>query len=341
MNSGFYIERFAAGDKSSLESRCVQEVIKPGSLISIKAPQQMGKKSFLNRVINDVKQKNYVTIGLNLNLADDDVKADLDRLLKWFAASIARHLKLPNKFDEHWVEDEFIGSKDNCTTYFEDYILTEITQPLVLVLSEVDSLFTYPKTATNFLGLLRAWHEGASNNDIWQKLRLILVHSTEPYIQFNHNQSPFNVGLSIKLREFNAQQVEKLAKLHGLNWHQHQAGNPIGKIMNLLSGHPYLIRVALYHIANGDTSLEDLIKTAPTEEGYYSKHLLRQLWYLEQQPELKEAMKKVIVSNKPVRLDAVISFKLYSLGLVKLVGNDVEPRCDLYRFYLGDRFNLI
>lgn len=341
LNSGFYIERFAAGEKSSLESRCVQEVIKPGSLICIKAPQQMGKKSFLNRVINAIKQQKYVTVSVNLILTDDDVKADLDRFLKWFAASVARHLKLPNKFDTYWFEDEFTGSKYNCTTYFEDYILTEISQPLVLVLRDVDSLFTYPKTAANFLGLLRAWHEGASNNDIWQKLRLILVHSTEPYIQFNHNQSPFNVGLPIKLMEFNAQQVEKLAQLHGLNWHQHQAGNPIGKIMNLLGGHPYLIRMALYHITKGDTSLEEFIKTAPTEEGYYSKHLLRQLWNLEQQPELKEAMKKVIVSNKPVRLDSVISFKLHSLGLVKLVGNDVEPRCDLYRLYLRDRFNLI
>jgi AAA-like domain/Trypsin-like peptidase domain len=348
LESRFYIERFTFEQttrtnyvaQASIESKCVQEVIKPGSLISIKAPHQMGKKSLLTRVIHRVNQESYATVCLNLQLADEKAKGDLDIFLKWFAASVGRHLKLPNKFTEYW-DDGIFGSKDNCTAYFEDYLLAEISQPLVLVLSEVDCLFAYPETATNFFALLRAWHEAANNIDIWQKLRLVLVHATEPYIEFNRNQSPFNVGLPVKLTEFNALQVENLAQLHGLNWHQQQNENPITKIMNMLGGHPYLIRVALYHIAMGDISLDEFIKTAPTEEGYYSKHLLRQLWNLEQQPQLKEAMKKVILSNKPVRLDSVTSFKLYSMGLVKQVGNDVEPRCNLYRLYLCDRFNLI
>lgn len=329
LKSHFYMERY-------LESSCYQEVVKPGSLISIKAPHQMGKKSLMARVINHVKSKNYATVSLNLQLADEKAKADLDIFLKWFTASVGKHLKLPNKFADYW-DDEIFGSKDNCTAYFEEYLLAETSAPLVLVLSEVDSLFAYPETATNFFALLRAWHEEANNFDIWQKLRLVLVHSTEPYIEFNRNQSPFNVGLPIKLTEFNSTQVESLANLHGLNWRHEE----IEKIMSMLGGHPYLIRVALYCIARGDTSLEAFLQTAPTEEGYYSKHLLRQLWSLEQQPQLKEAMKKVISSDKPVRLDSVAAFKLYSMGLVKQVGNDVQPRCDLYKLYLCDRFNLI
>jgi hypothetical protein len=342
LRSRFYVERFSFEDttRTHIESRCIQEVLKPGSLISIKAPHQMGKKSLVTRIIYHVKQSNYATVCLNLQLADEKAKADLDIFLKWFAASVGKHLKLPKKVTEYW-DDGIFGSKDNCTAYFEDYLLTEISQPLVLVLSEVDGLFAYPETATNFFALLRAWHEEANNIDIWQKLRLILVHSTEPYIEFNRNQSPFNVGLPIKLAEFNAQQVENLAKLHGLNWSSEQAGNPIEKIMNMLGGHPYLIRVALYHIAIANISLDKFLQIAPTEEGCYSKHLLRQLWNLEQQPLLKEAMKKAILSDKPVRLDSVTGFKLYSMGLVKQVGNDVEPRCDLYRLYLCDRFNLI
>ena len=328
LNSRFYVKR-------NTESRCFQEVLKPGSLICIKAPQQMGKKSLLNRVIHRIKDKGYKPVCLNLQLADEEKKANLDIFLKWFAASVGRHLKLPNKLAQYW-DDEFFGSKDNCTAYFEDYLLTETSQPLVLILNELDSLFTYGETATNFFALLRAWYEEANNLDTWQKLRLVLVYSTEPYIEFNRNQSPFNVGLSIKLTEFNIQQVDNLAKSHGLNWSQKE----VGKIINMSGGHPYLVRVALYHIARGDISLDRFLQTAPTEEGYYSKHLLKQLWNLEQQPQLKEAMKKVILSNKPVRLDSVIGFKLHSMGLVKQVGNDVEPRCDLYRLYLRDRFNL-
>ncbi|MBD2664646.1 AAA-like domain-containing protein [Richelia sinica FACHB-800] len=58
-----------------------------------------------------------------------------------------------------------------------------------------------------FFGLLRALHEEGKRREIWQKLRLVIVHSTEVYISLDINQSPFNVDLSVELPEFNNQQI--------------------------------------------------------------------------------------------------------------------------------------
>ena len=33
---------------------------------------------------------------------------------------------------------------------------------------------------------------------------------------------------------------------------------------------------------------------------------------------------------------ALLPFKLHSMGLVRWCGNEVEPRCNLYRLYLHD-----
>ena len=55
--------------------------------------------------------------------------------------------------------------------------------------------------------MLRGWYESAKQGDrigqIWQKLRLVVVHSTEAYPSLDINHSPFNVGIAIDLPEFN------------------------------------------------------------------------------------------------------------------------------------------
>jgi len=49
------------------------------------------------------------------------------------------------------------------------------------------------------------------------------------------------------------------------------------------------------------------------------------------------AVKKLVESNAPVRLDSVPTFKLHSMGLVKLQGNNVIFRYSLYEQYFRDR----
>jgi hypothetical protein len=323
--SGFYVER------SLIETRCYEAIAKPGALIRIKAPRQMGKTSLMARILHYAGQQDCLSVPLSFQIADAKVFGDLDQFLRWFCASVGRRLKLPNRLNEQW--DAIFGSKDNCTAYFEEYLLPEISQPLALGLDEVDMVFNHPEIASDFFGLLRAWHEAAKSSDLWKKLRLVVVHSTEVYIPMNINQSPFNVGLPIELPEFERSQVLDLAQRHGLDWKNAE----VEALMAMVGGHPYLVRVALYGVARGDTSLADLLQTAPTESGLYGDHLRRHLWNLEQRPDMVAAVQQLVASQQSVRLESVQAFQLHSMGLVNLQGNEVVFRCDLYRQYFGDR----
>jgi serine/threonine-protein kinase len=118
------------------------------------------------RILYHASQNGCLTLPLSFQLADGKAFADLDKFLRWFGASVGRRLKLPNKLADYW--DEIFGSKDNCTAYFEEYLLSEINQPLVLGLDEVDLVFQHPEIAADFFGLLRAWHEDGKNRDIWK-----------------------------------------------------------------------------------------------------------------------------------------------------------------------------
>ena len=322
--SPFYIQR------PPIESRCTEMILQPGALIRIKAPRQMGKTSLMARILNQGFQCGYQTVHLNFQLADKGIFNSLEKFLKWFCANVGHSLQLPNQISDYW--DDFLGSKVNCKAYFEQYLLKEIDQALVLGLDEVDRVFPYADIAEDFLGLLRAWYEEGKRRDIWRKLRLVVVHSTEVYIPMNINQSPFNVGLPINLPEFNQEQVIDLAQRYRLNW----SNDLVEKLIGLVGGHPYLIRLALYYIARGEVNLEELLKGASTEAGIYSDHLRRHLWNLEQHPKLMTAIREVVTSENPVRLASQQAFKLDSMGLVKLQRNQVLPRCNLYRWYFQE-----
>jgi len=127
--------------------------------------------------------------------------------------------------------------------------------------------------------------------------------------------------------------VEDLIDRHGLKW----SAAEVDALIAMVGGHPYLVRVALYHVARGEITLERLLKVAPTEEWAYGEHLRRHLLNLEEDPKLVAAIKQVVSAKVPVRLKTGEAFKLFSMGLVRYQGNDVIPLCNLYRQYFLER----
>ena len=108
--------------------------------------------------------------------------------------------------------------------------------------------------------------------------------------------------------------------------------------MTMVGGHPYLVRLALYHIAQQDLTLQQLLEEAPTDAGIYREHLGRNLWNLQQHPELAQAFEQVIVSEHPVELKSMLAFKLNGMGLVNLQSDGVVLRHEhLYRPYFRSR----
>jgi class 3 adenylate cyclase len=327
IDSRFYIP-------SAAEERCYEEIKKPGSLIRIKSPHQMGKSSLMIRVLAQAKQLGYRTVTLNLEGADQKFFKDIDAFLKWFCAMVGKQLGFKLKTEAYW--DDIFGANDNTTEYFENYPLHGHQPPLVLAIDNFDRIFKYADIETDFCGLLRGWYGRSRNDALWGNLRLIIVHSQEPYLPKDINQSPFNVGLPIVLGELTAPEVQELIMRHGLVWTEAE----VEEFGTLIGGHPYLVRLALFCLATGDLSLEEFLQTAPTEEGIYRNHLLGHLKALEDYPDLAAAMKTVVSSAVPVQLRSEEAFKLDSRGLIVRNKNKVQPRCLLYRLYFCDRLGV-
>jgi AAA-like domain len=321
LGSPFYLER------SPLEVQIDRELRKPGALVRIKAPKEMGKTSLLLRILDVAKTLGYHTVSLNIDQVDELILSDLDRFLRWLCANVARQLHLKPRLDEYWDED--LGSKISCTAYFQDYLLQEISTPLVLALDEVNQIFEHPQMAKDFFPLLRSWYEEAKTLPIWQKLRPIVVHSTEIYIPLQLSQSPFNVGLPIQLHTFSQAEVQQLAQRYGLDWDDDGIG--ARQLMDLVGGHPALVNIAFYHLSRGDITLAQLLETAPTATGIYHQHLQRHWATLAEQPELARALDRVLSADRPILLAPILAYKLNSLGLIERSGDLSVPGCQLYQ----------
>lgn len=317
-------------ERPPIESQCYETIMQPGSLLRIKASKRMGKTWLINNIIHQALRQNYITVRLSLLLADGTVLRSIDEFLRWFCIVVCRQLRLPPKLDEYW--EKGLGSNYNCTLYFEEYLLAQIDRPLVLCLDEVDRIFPYTEIAEDFLGMLRAWHEEAKTRQSWRKLRLILAHSTEAYIPLNINRSPFNVGIGIELPEFTSEQIRDLSRRQGL----HLDTSQVLQLMDLVGGHPYLVQRAIYHLTSQQISFTTLLQEADTESGIYNDHLRGHLYNLKQYQELAVAMKKIVNTANTVHLEPKQVFKLQSLGLVKLHGNNIESRCNLYSRYFRE-----
>lgn len=327
LDSPFYI------DRPPIETLCYDAINKPGALIRLRAPSLMGKTSLKNRILAYATQQGYQVVRLNFEQVDPSQLSHLNQLLRWFCATITQQLNLESKLDHYWDAD--CGAKVSCTLYFQGYILPQLHQPLVLALDEVNRLLEYPEVAQGFLPLLRSWYEEARDLTIWQKLRLVVVHSTEIYVPLDINQSPFNVGLAIRLPEFTPEQVQELAHRHGLPWQQAESH----QLMALIGGHPYRVRLALYHLVQQSLDLPQLLQESLTATGIYQDQLRQHWGTLQQHPELRLAMQQIVSTTGNLKIDPIAAYQLESMGVAKFVGDQIVPSCELYRLYFRTQLN--
>ncbi|MCL1474146.1 AAA-like domain-containing protein [Argonema antarcticum] len=313
---------------------CLNQISIPGCLLRIKAPIRIGKKTLIDNILN-CANKNYRTTTLSLRMAEYQNLESLDTFLQWFCTKIAQGLKLSINIEDYW-NSQIGNSKMKCMAYFEDHLLLA-DQPLILAIYRLDKVYPYSEIAGEFFSLLQTWHEEAKNRNIWKQLRLIVTYR-ENYNKIQPHRSPFNKGTEILLSYLKKEQVKSLAEQYkNNNFNDEQ----IQKLMDMVGGHPDLVKLALNKIIDGTMEIEKLLNNTDRLDEIYGDHLNEYLRYFEIYPKRKEAFKKIVTADLPVEFKSVSEIEivesLRDLGLIKIEGENVEPRNKLYRLYFRDR----
>ncbi|MEO0516480.1 MAG: AAA-like domain-containing protein [Cyanobacteria bacterium P01_A01_bin.116] len=320
--SAFYVARPADGI-------ALETVGRPnGVTITIKGPRQMGKSSLLNRVMAKAVDAGKQVAFLDFQLFDREALQNADAFYQQFCYWLTDELEIEDCFEEYWSKP--LGSTQRCTRYVGRHILKSIDGPLVLAMDEVERMFDTP-FRNDFFSMLRSWHNQRATKKLWKNLDLALVTSTEPYQLIDDlNQSPFNVGQVLRLEDFDAAQVHGLNVSHG----EPLTATEEQQLMALVNGHPYLVRKALYLVASGQMTADELFKSAGEEKGPFGDHLRYHLFRVYGKKELVKGFLRILKDQSCP--DEVIYFRLHGAGLVSREGALVVPRCQLYASFFGE-----
>ncbi len=268
--SEFYIER--AEDRKVLAAVGGQSCT-----FSILGPRQMGKSSLLMRAIAEVRkpqeqadarpQEKQVAF-LDFQRMDAAALQDADLFYRRFCEMLTQRLRKESRVEEWWQQFASHGNPDRCSYYVQDYLLDELGLSVFLAMDEVDKLIASP-FRDEFFGMLRSWHNERAYEPIWKQLDLALVTCTEPYQLIQDlNQSPFNVGTAIALRDFQPEEVGELNRRHGNALSEFE----LQVLMEKVGGHPYLTRKALYLVASKEMSVTEVFETAASDRGQFCGH---------------------------------------------------------------------
>ncbi|MEL7357879.1 MAG: AAA-like domain-containing protein [Cyanobacteria bacterium J06560_6] len=333
--SPFYIER------SQAEFRSQSAIRQPGGLLRICAPRKMGKRSLLNRLIKTAKDDlEYRIATLSFNELEEPMLKSLDLLLKWFCETLSYELGLPATIEDHW--NETVGCKTSCTRYLQSYVLTKINQPILIAMDDVDRLFESPAVAVGFFSLVRGWAEESKTKEIWENFRQIISYSTDVYIDFPTDQSPFNVGRPVTLEALSVQQVLTLARQYGGASLAQFGEAEAETLLGFVGGTPHLIQLALYHIYEDKIALADLQRSQRVFMNIYANHLESLERKLEAYPALLKTFKEVVAAKAPVKLNRRLTKQLTGLGVVQSteLEGQVKISCRLYQQYFDAQWDL-
>jgi hypothetical protein len=334
LDSEYYIERPTDAEfRKAIERKtCV---------VLVKGARQMGKTSLLARGLQQARAAGATVVTTDFQTLNTDDLSSIEKFYRALMKQIIKRLGLKIQLDEAWRAGD--SANDNFAAFLET-VLEGVPQSLVWGMDEVDRLFT-SEFASEVFGLFRSWHNDRMLNPDgpWTRLSMVIVYATEAYLFIKDiNQSPFNVGTKIELRDFGIEEVAELNRRYGMPL---KSPAEIQRFFKLVGGSPYLVRRGLQELralatssgAAADAStLEAFENIADQDEGPFGDHLRRILVTLAKNPALTEAVKQVLGATGAKASISMDDFvRLRSAGVMTgASSNEVTPRCELYRIFL-------
>ncbi len=326
-DSKLYIER-------AVDEHCWEQIGKSYAVtLFIQAPRQMGKSSLMRRIITQAgRMQQKRSVFVDFQKFPKKYFANEEDFLIEFCLMIGEALGIPEAIDRYWQ-----GRRTNilkCSRYVSEHIVSQLNEPIILAMDEVERILTSPFQA-DFFGMLRTWHNDRVYDENLARLTLFLSSSTEPYLFIdNPNQSPFNVAEVFTLQDFTGSEVEELNRRH----HSPLAQKQVSQLMELVGGHPFLTRLALYLVATGKTDPKTLFTQAPEDTGPFGDHLRHYLLRVLQKPELKQALARILRDH--AHEENQIFYRLKGSGLIRKAGRQVVLRNRLYTRYFEERLDV-
>ena len=225
---GIYISRRA--------DRELLQLCEESTFAYVLTPRQMGKSSLMTstaeRLIDAGKQAVIVDLTqLGTQLSADEWYSD-------FLYLVASQLMLATNVKRWWQDNAQSGLALRLTRFFQEVVLAEVSEPIVVFVDEIDTTLSLNFT-DDFYAAIRYLYVARSTDSRLRRLSFVLIGVATPadLIQ-DPKRTPFNIGQRVDLTDFTAQEALPLAA--GLGLVAEKERQMLEEVLYWTGGHPYL-----------------------------------------------------------------------------------------------------
>jgi hypothetical protein len=235
------------------------------------ASRQIGKSSLKNAVAEHLIEQGIRVARIDLNrIGQEGVSAE-----KWYFGlldEIARTLGIDIDIEEWWdTQPEFSPLAQRFVRFFDEIVLVELEQPIVIFIDEIDVTLDLPFT-NDLFAIIRSLYNDRAQNPSYQRLTFVLLGVASPDELINdQKRTPFNIGKAIEMRDFQWEECEPLRSFTETK-HAGKGEHYFKQIYKWTNGHPYLTQKLCLALANTDLTnnpslVDDVVNEIFLKEG--------------------------------------------------------------------------
>lgn len=212
--------------------------------------RQMGKSSLMIRTAQRLAAEGTRTVIIDLSQMGVQVSDTAWHL--GLLIAISRRLHLKTDVFAWWEAHAALSFTQRMTQFFQEILLSEIHDPIVIFIDEIDSTLSLPFT-DDFFAAIRYVYNARSSVPAFKRLSFILIGVATPSdLISDPRRTPFNIGKQVDVAYFTLEEAMPLAA--GLDYPAEKANQILRWVMNWTGGHPYLTQRLCHVLAEQQQS---------------------------------------------------------------------------------------